>query len=399
MEKLKFKISISILIIIITMITVFNTISSAASAASIKCSSSVETGKSFTISLNLPAESYGAQADIKVDYPDGSSESHKIVYVSGMADSPNSATFTAKGSGKATITATNIIISKADSTAIEQGGSTSKTIDITSKPAVNNTVKNTTTNTTPTPTNTTAQTNTTTTNTTTDTSSKETFKDVNETVYVCDTETLNIRKTNSRSGTVLGKVKKGTKLTRTGIGSVEWSRVTYNGQTGYAITSCLTTTVPKETETNTTFKEVNEKMYANTNCNLRKEADKNSDLVGSLSKDEEVTRIGIGTGADGASWSKIKYNGKEVYVKSSLLTNKKPEVDNTVNEISNNTIDNNIVNETNIVDTNAILETIKEEVGVLPEVGTNPAVIIHHVICVLAIAFSVALIYINKNND
>ena len=409
MEKVK-KI-IAVLLIIFTIYSTLLTTYVNASQASISVPSNVVNGSKYTVTVVIPSDAIGYQGIIKVTYSNGSTDSSGMLAVldTNLEKHPGNmtATFTAKAAGKATVTVEECSIATKTAESIDPPKSITFNIAEKTTP-VNNTAKNTTTtntttNTTPTTTNTTTQTNTTTTNTTTDTSGKETFKDVNETVYVYDTETLNIRKTNSKSGTLLGSVKKGTKLTRTGIGSVKWSRVTYNGQTGYAISSCLTTTAPKETETKTTFKEVNEKMYANQNCNLRKEADKNSDLAGYLKEGDEITRIGIGTGADGASWSKIKYNGKEVYVKSSLLTNKKPEVDNTVNEVSNNTIansiDNNTVNETNMVDTNEILETIREEVGVLPEVGTNPAVVIHSILSTFAIAFSVLIIYINKNKE
>lgn len=61
--------------------------------------------------------------------------------------------------------------------------------------------------------------------------------------------------------------------------------------------------------------------YTNTNCNVRSQANKNSDLVGTLSINSEVTVIGVEN-----DWSKVSYNGMEAFIKSSLLSESKTEV-------------------------------------------------------------------------
>lgn len=64
------------------------------------------------------------------------------------------------------------------------------------------------------------------------------------------------------------------------------------------------------------------KMYVNSEViNLRKEASTTSDSLAKLNKATEVTVI-----AKDGDWSKVKVNGKEGYIKSSLLSEKKPEV-------------------------------------------------------------------------
>ena len=58
--------------------------------------------------------------------------------------------------------------------------------------------------------------------------------------------------------------------------------------------------------------------------NLRSGPSTEDDKVGSLNKNQSVTRIGIGTG-DYSSWSKVKLSdGSEVYVASNYLTTTKP---------------------------------------------------------------------------
>ena len=69
-----------------------------------------------------------------------------------------------------------------------------------------------------------------------------TFKSSNETVYA--TGNVNIRKSYSADSNLIGQLKAGDSVTRTGIGDNGWSKVTYNGSTGYIKTSLLTTEQP-----------------------------------------------------------------------------------------------------------------------------------------------------------
>ena len=92
------------------------------------------------------------------------------------------------------------------------------------------------------------------------------FKDVNELVYVDPQKvnSVNVRQGYTTSTTLLGSIKAGESVTRTGIGDNGWSRVTYNGKTAYIITSALTTTKPEEKEevsTNKALKELTVEGY------------------------------------------------------------------------------------------------------------------------------------------
>ncbi len=82
------------------------------------------------------------------------------------------------------------------------------------------------------------------TNNNTNTDKKPTFTNVNQKVYA--KETVSIRDTWSTSGKLLGTLQKGSSITRRGIGSNGWDKVTYNGRTAYISHTYLTTTKPKD---------------------------------------------------------------------------------------------------------------------------------------------------------
>lgn len=72
-----------------------------------------------------------------------------------------------------------------------------------------------------------------------------------------------------------------------------------------------------------TFTDVNETVYATSGVNIRKGPSTDYEKVGSLNKNDAVTRIGIGSNG----WSKIKYNGTVAYVSGNYLTTTKPVVE------------------------------------------------------------------------
>lgn len=376
MKKIISQISLILLIISIGMASVFITKANADSIAGLNCPSSVAVGKDFTVALILPSNAESAQANITVKFSDGTTSSKSLVYMKGMDGFPNSITFNASKEGKATVSATNIVISDANANELESNGSKSAAIDIQG---------NQTTTTTPTTTTTTTNNGSTTSSDTSSgsTSNQVKFTDVNETVYI--SETCNVRKSYSTDSEKITKLQKGTSLKRTGIGNNGWSRVEYNGSTAYIYTQYLTTT-----EVKVEFKDVEETMYATQNCNLRKSWSTSSDKAGYLTEGQEVTRTGI---ADNG-WSRINYNGQVVYVASRLLTDKLPEED--VNEVEDENIVEEVTEDVELTE-EEILAGIKEEIGVLPEVGNNIATTIYTIITLISIAIiSVGIYYIKK---
>lgn len=133
---------------------------------------------------------------------------------------------------------------------------------------------------------------------------------------------VNLRLSPTTSGQIAGMLKNGTVLTRTAISNKGWSRLIYEGQTVYAITSYLTTDLsykpPVDDGIKTEFQAVNEQVTAKSETNLRNlPSVTDSQVVYTLKNGEYVTRTGIS--ANG--WSRLDYNGQTVYAVSSYLTN------------------------------------------------------------------------------
>lgn len=349
MKKIMY-ISILILVLLIINSTLFITSVRADSIAGINCPSSINLNNNFNVALILPSNAYAAEATVTVTFSDGTSTSGKIVYVQGMSDFPNSVTFNAKVAGGGTVSISNVVISDSNSNPLESNGNKSQSFNVVSPNASTNNNNNQTTT--------------------------EKFTDVNETVFT--KERVNVRETPSTSGNKVATIDKDTELKRTGVGDAGWSRVEYNGKTCYISSQYLTKDKPADPE----FKKVEETMYAKQSCNLRASWSTDSEKVGYLNAGQEVTRVGVAENG----WSIIKYNGKEVYVATRLLQSEPLEED--TEEPEENTEDTENTDE---------LTTLKEQIGVLPEVGNNVAVYIYSVLAVTVFAIaSYGIYYTNK---
>lgn len=381
----------SLLMISIMIIVIFSSIPkvSAATKGTLSCSGDLKIGGSFSAILYLPSDVYGADFTITVKYSDGSTDSKKIAYVNGFQGYNNTgATFTAKAAGTATVTASGINLSDSSGNSLESNGSTSINITIADNTVQQPPTPTPTPDPTPTPPTTPNTNNNNNNNATTNNNDKATFSDVNETVYT--TERVNLRKNYSTSSEKISTLSKDTKLTRTGISSNGWSRVNYNGQTGYIFSQYLTAKAeaPKEEKPQEIkIKEVKETMYASQNCNLRKSWSTDSEKAGYLTKGQEITRTGIVENG----WSRLEYKGNTVYVKSSLISKEKPaEEPEEKPEESEQTTEEIPAEKTE-------LQILQEEIGVLPEVGNNVATITFSLITVIALIVSlIGLYYIKR---
>ncbi len=153
------------------------------------------------------------------------------------------------------------------------------------------------------------------------------YSTVNEQV-TAKSET-NLRTAATTNGSqVVYTLKNGETVTRTGIGSNGWSRLLYNGQTVYAVSSYLTTdlsfnpTASEQTPSQNNemqFTDTNEQVTAKSETNLRTKptTEGDSQVVYTLKNGEYVTRTGTST----SGWSRLLYNGQTVYAVSSYLTN------------------------------------------------------------------------------
>ncbi len=133
----------------------------------------------------------------------------------------------------------------------------------------------------------------------------------------------NLRDAPSTEGTqVVATIVNGEWVRRTGIGSNGWSRLDYNGQTLYALTSYLTTDSafdPEDVDSrNIIWTEANDAMTAKEVTNLRDKptTEDDSQVIATIQNGDVVQRTGIGSNG----WSRVVYNGQTLYAVTSLLT-------------------------------------------------------------------------------
>lgn len=147
------------------------------------------------------------------------------------------------------------------------------------------------------------------------------FTEVNETVTAKQETNLRSEPGTLNDDSVVGKLVHGDTATRTGIGHNGWSRLVYNGQTLYAVTSYLTTnmedTGQQAPPQGPVYTPVNERVTAKIETNLRLEPSTAGDdtVVGLLHNGEVLTRTAVGDNG----WSQLEYNGQTVYAVSSYL--------------------------------------------------------------------------------
>ena len=134
-----------------------------------------------------------------------------------------------------------------------------------------------------------------------DTSSTTTTKYVNAT-------SLNVRSGPSTSYSIIGKLTNGTKVEVIST-SNGWSKINYDGQTGYVSSDYLSSSAPESSTTTT--------KYVNaTSLNVRSGPSTSYSIIGKLTSGTKVEVISTSNG-----WSKINYNGQTGYVSSEYLSN------------------------------------------------------------------------------
>lgn len=150
------------------------------------------------------------------------------------------------------------------------------------------------------------------------------FTEVEE--QVTAKELCNLRSTMDQGddSNIVAQLQNGETALRTGTGNNGWSRVEYNGQTLYAVSSLLTTdlsyTPPAEepeSEFKTKFTAVSENVTAKdvTNLRNRPSVEEPSQVIVQLHNGEVITR----TGVSDVGWSRVEYNGQTLYCISSYL--------------------------------------------------------------------------------
>ncbi|EDQ95692.1 SH3 domain-containing protein [Intestinibacter bartlettii DSM 16795] len=154
------------------------------------------------------------------------------------------------------------------------------------------------------------------------------------TKYVSASVGLNVRSGAGTSYSKLGKLEYKEKVTVLST-SNGWSKINYNGKTGYVDSSYLKSTVPGSTNDNTNNETTGTTKYVNTTSglNVRSGAGTSYSKLGKLEYKEKVTVLSTSNG-----WSKINYNGKTGYVDSSYLQNTVPGSNGNNANNNNNTV-------------------------------------------------------------
>lgn len=158
------------------------------------------------------------------------------------------------------------------------------------------------------------------------------FTAVEEEVTAKDSTNLRNIPSQGDDSTVVYTLKNGETVKRTGVSDSGWSRLTYNGQTVYAVSSYLTTDLAyqasaQETQEGagsgdglkTRFADRNEQVTAKIEVNLRalpSVTNPDAVVVAVLHNGEYATRTGIN---EDYGWSRVEYNGQTLYCISSYL--------------------------------------------------------------------------------
>lgn len=152
------------------------------------------------------------------------------------------------------------------------------------------------------------------------------FTEVNEQVTAKDTVNLrSLPSVEREDSQVIGQLKNGEVITRTGISDNGWSRLDYNGTICYAISQYLTdpqgsTQSPTEDPgIQTQFREVNDLVTPKIEVNLRSlpsVEDPDCVIVATIKNGEVVTRTGVN---EDVGWARVIYNGQTLYCINSYL--------------------------------------------------------------------------------
>ncbi|ALZ64595.1 SH3 domain-containing protein (plasmid) [Bacillus cereus] len=119
-------------------------------------------------------------------------------------------------------------------------------------------------------------------------------------------DVLNIRATSSISGSIAGKLYNGNPVSVLENMANGWSKINHNGKIAYVKTEFISTTHITKART----------YRVNINIlNVRSGAGTNFKVMGILSKNQTITILD-----STKDWYKIKFNGKDGYVKGSYLT-------------------------------------------------------------------------------
>lgn len=126
---------------------------------------------------------------------------------------------------------------------------------------------------------------------------------------------VNLRKTPSIDGEVVGSLKKGEFVLCTGDSDMGWSRLDYKGERVFAVTSYLMDENGNGIVPSQSFASADGLVTAKDVVNLRLAPSTDAEIAGTLKNGETLRLTGIGD----KGWSRLDYNGVSVYAVSSYL--------------------------------------------------------------------------------
>ena len=390
-----------VLIVLLNILIIFTAVGmnfnvSFAGEGSISAPGSVNVGEGFTVTVSIPSDAVGYQGEISVKFSNGTTQSSgNLAVVTGLTGDYThpgnmSYSFTAASEGNATITVSNLTITDRSGTRVNSQRTLTGNISVVKKAEPAQTPSAPAASSTP----------------AAATSNEPSWNNTGDTVYAV--ETVNVRSGWGTGNASLGKLGKGSSVTRIAVGSTGWDKVSFKGQTGYIMSKYLTTQNPNGAQTTeqTTTENTNpadanaaepawnntgDTVYATTSMNVRSSWGTDKPAIGSLKKGDSVTRIAVGS----TGWDKIKYNGKTAYVLSKLLTTEKVEPDEDENTVDENAVDQNLT-----VNEQDVYNRLVEEVGVLPAVGHNFADYVYIIaVCCALIMIGYVGLKIRENNN
>lgn len=174
------------------------------------------------------------------------------------------------------------------------------------------------------------------------------FEEVHESVTAKEETNLRNMPSQDRDSLIVAKLKNGEVVQRIAVSSSGWSKLMYNGEVCYAVSSYLTTDLKYGYDTDivvsaeanaddiqTQFREVNQQVTAKDTVNLRSLPSvehEDVEVIAQLKNGDVATCIGVSENG----WSRLRYRGTICYAISSYLTQ---AADTRGNEQSEETFD------------------------------------------------------------
>ena len=159
--------------------------------------------------------------------------------------------------------------------------------------------------------------------------------------YTVNVNVLNVRSTSSTTGNIVGKLYNGNPINVLENMANGWSKINYNGKIAYVKTDLIIT---KQMIANKTYRVTTNLL------NVRSGAGTNFKIIGVLSQNQTLTILDSTN-----AWYRIKFNGKDGYVKGSFLT----AIDNVKSINRESTISKETVTEKNLYKVNADIINIR----------------------------------------